>query len=792
MLIHHIKTVFRTLQKQKLNAVINILGLSLGLGITLFIWIFVLHELSYDRFFDDHEQIYRIHTTGILGQGEPLEVPTAIYPLGEHAVRHMPEVENYVRFTTYFMNPTVSYQDRTMNLTGIIFADSTFFDMFSLPFLAGDPGSALNDPRSLVINESSAARLFEDPLDALYKMVTIQEETFQVSGIIEDLPENTHMHFNAVGHEAFLPDQVKDSGTNFYTYLKLHPDADIQAAEDKLDQAAANHIASNHLYDGLDFTLLHELSPIAKIHLHSDRIWEMKDNGSIRNVYIFAFLSVFILLVAIINYINLATARSMLRSKEIGVRKVAGAHRYLLIRQVMTESLFITLLSFIIAFVFAEFFAAFFSRQLGLALQTGAFISWRGLLVVVPVFITTALLSGIYPAFYLSSFDAVKTLKGEVSKGTKGQLFRRMLVVFQFVITIFVISSLLVITRQIHYIQSRDMGFDQEQVLVISNLSSRLSQSYPALKADLETLPRVEAVSGAYFTFGGNNRVDLVSEVGQSKEAGVTCEIIYVDHGFFDLMDIDIVEGRSFHAGSDMDMLSAFVLNERAVSGMGLDEPLGRQLDLFGTEGPLIGIARNFHFKSLHQTIEPLAILYVQSGFPHVYLRVGPGDTRSMIVDITEVLQSFDEAYIPAIEFLDESIRLTYHQERQTASLLTAGALLAFVIALLGVYGLAAFSAERRIKETGIRIVLGSTTRQLLWVFNRESVILVAISFLIAMPLAWYAMEQWLNNFAYRITINPLWFLFSGLIVLALSSLIISLQAWMTARANPVNSLKYE
>lgn len=336
------------------------------------------------------------------------------------------------------------------------------------------------------------------------------------------------------------------------------------------------------------------------------------------------------------------------------------------------------------------------------------------------------------------------------------------------------------------------MGFTQEEVVVVRNLSTRLAQSYSSLRAELEMLPRVEKAGGASFLFGGNNRVDLVSELGADKESGVTCDIVFVDEVFLDLMEVSLLEGRFFHGDSDLDVQSAFILNERAVAGMGLEDPVGKQLDLFGVQGPLIGVVEDFHFKSLHQPVGPLAMLFFRTGFPHIYLRVSPGDMGSMYESIAEVFNSFDPAYLPDIQFLSEGISMEYEGERQSAGLLSAGALLAFVIALLGVYGLAAFSAERRIKETGIRIVLGATTSQLLWMFNKETVVLLAISLLIAAPLTWLAMDHWLSSYAFRIGLNPLWFVASGLIVLAVSSLIISLQAWVTARAQPVNALRSE
>lgn len=792
MLHHYLKGVIRQIKKQRATYVINILGLSLGVGIVLFIWSFILYELSYDKFFTDHDRIFRVQTKAILGQGEPIRVPTAIYPLGEEAQRDFPEVEEFVRMTTYFMHPRITIDERSIFLSNVYFADTTFFSVFSFEFLAGDPDQALSENNALVLSLSTASRLFNDPYEGLYQMVELEGERYQITGIVEDPPDNSHMTFTAIANIYQVPSQVKMSGTNFYTYLKLYDGADTKLLEEKLNNLGARLVDENPLYEGLSFALVHTLIGLTDIHLHSNLIWEIKEGGNYRNLRLFGVLSLFIILVAIINYVNLATAKSMLRAKEIGVRKVAGASRVTLVRQIMMESLVITATCFLIAFLVAELLNVLFSQHTGVEGNMNILLSTQGIVTVLSVFVLTAVLSGLYPAFYLSSFDAVKTLKGETLKGTKGKWFRRVLVTFQFTITLFVISSLWIVNSQTNYMMKQNPGFDPENVLVIRNLSSTLAQSFPALKRELSNLSSVNGVSGTTFLFGGHNRVDLVAEVGVAKETGVTSDIIYVDQDFFDVMGIQLAEGRFFYPDSETDLQRAFILNQRAVRTLGFEDPIHKELDLFGITGPLVGIVEDFHFKSLHNEIGPLAIINARSGFPHVFLKVGSGDALSLQLAISEVLQSFDPAYIPDMMFLEEGIRHEYSQEQQSAQLLTAGAILALFISLLGVYGLAAFAAERRTKEIGVRIVLGASVNRLMWLFNKESVILSAMAFLLAFPLTWLIMERWLDNFAYRITINPLWILIAGLVVLLISSLIISIQTYATSRSNPVNALRSE
>lgn len=792
MLHHHLKNIIRQIRQQKTTSIINILGLALGLGITLVIWIFVIHELSYDKFITDHDRIYRIHSTASMGSSASQTLPTAMFSLGEDMIRSYPEVEDLVRFSSFYHSPDVVFEGEPTTLNGIMFGEPGFFEMFNFELLAGDPAQVLADPSSIVINETNATRLTGDPLDAVNRMITIQGRTYRISGIMKDFPENTHMSFNAFSHFDNLPNRAREGGMNFYTYVKLAPGTDIREVEKKMDVSLADIIRTNPLYDGIQIQAEHQLMRLGDIHLHSDLVWEMRDNGKMRNVIIFALLSFFILFLAIINYINLATARSMLRSKEIGIRKVSGATRAGLVRQIMTESFITIIMAFVAAFVLSEIFSQFFTQHMGVHLSIATLFSWQGILALLLILGITSLLSGLYPAFYLAAFDPVKTLKGEVVRGNKGTAFRRILVVFQFVITLFVASSLIVMIGQLRHMQRSDLGFDTEEVIILRNLSGRLWQSFQAVTANLEAIPRVASAGGGNFIYGSGNRIDLITELGTDPESGVLADIITVDHGFLDAMGIELLAGRNFYAGSEMDVQSAFILNETAVNGLGFDEPIGKQLDLFNIQGPLIGVIKDFHLKSLHQPIEPLVLIYAQVGFPHIYLKALPGDYESLRIAITEALNEFDPAYIPDMVFLDENIELLYQQEQRTASLLIAGAILAFIISLLGVYGLAAFSAERKIKEIGIRIVLGASLRQLLWHFNRESAILSGIALIIAAPLAWFAMNQWLDNFTVRVSMNLLWFLIPGLIILLISSLIISLQALFTIRANPVESLKYE
>jgi putative ABC transport system permease protein len=494
----------------------------------------------------------------------------------------------------------------------------------------------------IVLTETSANRLFGSVDQAMNSMMKISGNTFHVSAVIKDLPDNTHISFTAYTRHESLPEGAKASGTNFFTYLKLQKDTDLNALQANLDAMIQQHVAQNPLYANIMMKQNISLISLADIHLHSNLIWEMKDNGSYRDVLLFSFLGGFILLMAVINYVNLATARSTLRSREIGMRKVIGASRKGLFEQIIIESLLVTLISFILAIAFTEIAAGFFSGILGVSLSTAVFLTPAGLLLILMVFIITALMAGLYPGFYLSSFNAIKVLKGEMVKGRKGKFLRQILVVLQFAITIFIVSSLIVINRQMNHMQNYNLGFEQQQVVLVRNLSSPIYRSFPEMRARLEQLSRIESAAGANFIYGGSNRVDLIREQGMSSETGVVVDFLTVDDRFLDVLRIDILQGRNFFSDSETDINEALILNQSAVKALGFEEPLEKNLQHFVYTAKLIGVIKDFHIKSLHQEINPLVLMFAQRGFPHIYMRVNPGSFEELTSDISRVMNQFD------------------------------------------------------------------------------------------------------------------------------------------------------
>lgn len=792
MFRNYIKTAFKNIFRRKSNTWVNILGLALGLSIAILIWMHVLYERSYDKFFEDHERIYRVQNSMSIFGEEPITIPTAMFSFADRAKEQLPEVEQTARFTNILPNAVLNIDDQVIHTPMIAGADSTFFDIFSFTFLAGNPEKALTESGSIVLTNSLAGILFESPLMAMDQLVQVYDNTYRVTAIIQDVPDNSHMAFNGLISMLDIPKEMKEAGFGFFTYLKLRPHARIGDLEERLSEIAEQVGLTNPYFHGDSMPMDTRLVSVTDIHLTSNLIWEMKANGSLRNVQIFTAMSIFILLLALINYINMATARSSLRAKEIGLRKVAGSTRAGLIRQFMVESFVVTLLAFVLALILAENFSGFFSQRLGINIVSGMIVSVPGLLTLFAMLMVTGILAGIYPAFYLSSFNPVSILKGEMIKGTKGQFFRRALVVFQFAITIFLVSSLLVIAMQLNFMLKQGLGYEKESVLIGRDASIPIRRALPDVMARLEAIEGVKAVAPTSFIIGETNHIEVVTEHGNSTSPAVKADILMIDHRFIPLMEMRMAEGRNFYPDSELDAQAAYILNQAAVSALGLEDPLKSRLNFIDQPGPIVGVVENFQFKSLHNPIEPLVFKYARRNHQTFYLKLETQNLNLIRDEVSAVFNDFDHTWFPNLQMLDQRLEGLYSREKQSTNLLASGSVLAFIISLLGVYGLATFAIERRVREIGIRRVLGSSTRSLMWVFNKEFSLLVLIAFIIAAPVAWWIMDGWLNNFVLRLSLNPLWFILPALATLTFNVAIISTQVWMAARANPVDALKVE
>ncbi|MFZ1808320.1 MAG: ABC transporter permease [Cyclobacteriaceae bacterium] len=804
MLLNYLKIAFRTLINKKVYSIINILGLSVGAAASLIIFLYVQSELSYDKFFPDYQNVYRVVEDRIY----PDRVAHfAMIPSGFSNViqEEVSEVESSTRLIGFpNFASVVRYKDNIFSEHYFFSADSNFFEVFPFQLLKGNKNDVLRHPNTIVLTASTATKYFgsEDPLG---KVLELDNQNLEVVGVMEDVPENSHMKFDALG-PAIGVDFLEEP--NYYiagtfTYLKLATGTKAEAAEAKIpalvDKYAAGQIERDlgisyqkYIADGNGYKYL--LQPLTDIHLHSNRTNEIKANGNNTLVKVLMFIGLLILIIAGINFINLATARSAERAKEVGVRKVLGSKKSQLIAQFLSESFLISALSVVIAIVIIQLSVSYFNtiaqKELYLNLTENPIV----IAVLLAITFVLGLIAGLYPAFYISALRPVTVLKGKFKSSSKGNMMRNGLVLFQFTMSIILISATLVVYDQLNYIQSKPLGFEKENLVVINHNSQ--DEESAALQQELNRIPGVRsigsgnAVPGGYF-FGLQFRLPGTSEIFTPK--GMTA-----DDNFATTLNLNIIEGRSFNASFN-DSLS-IIINQRAARAMNLDNPVGTVL--INNADPntpvsytVVGVVEDFNFESLHSEINPLIVMSTegQLNFQSVLIaRLNDGE-------FTETISSLETKWKELMpndpfiySFMDSQLDNLYKSEQASGKLMTTFALIAIVIACVGLFGLAAYTANQRTKEIGVRKVLGATVTSIVSLVSKDFAKLVLISLLLGTPLAWFLMREWLQSFAYRITLSIETFLLAGLIVSLFTMATISYQALKAATSNPVNSLKDE
>ncbi len=797
MFKNYLKTTIRLIFRNKSQSIINILGLSLGLAAFILIWMFVFTEFSYDEYHENSHRIKRVGFEVGMGVSDSQPIPATPMHAGPGALEIIPEVEAYTRLVPSFgFNANIRYQDKILNTGDFMYVDSTFFDVFTYKFIYGEPYRSLTEPQTMVLTRSLAEKIFDSAHEAYNQLIYFNDESFRITGIIEDVPENSHFGFSVLLSLETIwgGDNEPSTGFNCYTYLLLHENYNNNNDfESKFNEAITDYLYSTHSYYDPDLIQFEAfLQPLEKIHLHSNMIWELGNNGNYTVVILFIAISVFIILLAIVNFVNLSTARAGSRAREIGVRKAMGSDKKKLITQFLTETFFITLISLIIALVIAEIFARPFGMLMERELSLAIILSPAGIAMMLIILLITGFLSGLYPAFYLSGFQPGPILKGEQVKGKGGKFFRKVLVTMQFIISMFLISVLFVVFSQLNYVSQKDLGFNRDNVLMVRDVSSQISANYGSLRHELLSVPGVIEVSGSLQDFTASTHMDQVRKSREDYKDGVVCNIYAVDHSFPELMEFSIKKGRFFSKDHALDSERAFIINETAVRALGLEEPIGKQLYSFGFYGEVVGVVNDFNFRSLHSSIEPLLFLIDDENYNYLYIRLSPENQRSTVEQIKSVLSGVDPHYVHDIIFMENRMEQYYQGEQRTGNLVFYGSILAIFISMMGVYSLAAFTAEQRTKELGIRKVLGASHGMLLWLFNKENLLLVIIAFVITIPLSWWVADYWLSNFEYQISLNPLIFILPGIIAFVLCFITASLQAWRVIRSNPAESLRTE
>ena len=806
MLKNYLTISIRNLLRHKGFAFINITGLAIGIACCMLILLFVRDEISYDRFHEKADQIYRVVLDANISNS-PLVAPVTPAPMAFTLVDEYPEVENASRLFTFAGEVLVKKNDQVFIEERFYFADSTFFDIFTFPFLEGNPKTALVEPNSLVITETMAEKYFADEA-ALDQYLVVGDTTqYKITGVTADVPENSHFHFDFLSSLSGLPMAQNQFwvSNNFSTYILLQRDFPPEQLEAKFLDLMRNYAGPqiqqfmNQSFDEFRESgskLDYILQPITDIHLHSHMEYEIEANSNIAYVILFSAVALFILLIACINFMNLSTARSADRAREVGMRKVLGSERSQLIRQFLSESIFLTLIALIFAVVVIYLVLPFFNTLAGKNIQTDFMTNPTFIVGIFVSTIVVGVLAGSYPSFFLASYKPINVLKGEFRSTSAGKLLRSGLVVFQFAISIILIVGTFVVFNQLSYVQNSDVGFDKNNMIVISR-AQVLGQQTKAFKDELRAYSGVINASSTLAVPGGTFGQTAYQPEGGLADVSYIMAPLFADYDFVETMDIQIGEGRDF----SRDFLSdsaAFIINEAAVTKLEWDQPIGQKLRFLGAQQPtaseIIGVMEDWNYASLHQDVGPLVLGFLDENSPMNFLviRIRPDDIPGSLSFIEQKWMEFVPEQPFLYSFLEDDLNDLYNGEEQLGNIFRTFALITILIACLGLFGLASFTAQQRTKEIGIRKAMGASLGSIVYMLSKNFTTLVAIAFVVAVPVAYFGMNRWLQDFAYRTTLSPWIFAVAGVLALIIAWLTVSYQSVKAAMTNPVNALRYE
>lgn len=784
-----VKTAVRHILKHPGYSFLNVLGLTLGITSALFLLIYVADEVSYDRHHEKADRIYRV-SSKITEPDDQFTWIVAQIPFGPQVAQDYPEVEAYVRFIN-MPRALYKHEDKEFNEENFFYADSTLFDIFTYKVIRGDARGALLEPNKIALTETVAARYFGED-DPVGKTLTAGNATYEVTGVIEDVPFNSHFRFDALASRSNLPEQIGSWG-NFgvFTYLLFPEGLDVKAFEKKMQGMYTAYMEP--IFGPINIKIEYILEPIKDIHLYSTNAGEPEPTGSITYVYIFAIVAFFLVLIAAMNYMNLATARSASRAREVGLRKVVGSHRRQLVLQFLSESTIFTIISLMISIILLMALLPKFNLMAGKSFDLNVLSSPVVLMSLAGVIILVGLIGGSYPAFFLSKFSPVTVLKGEITQGSAGSLFRKILVVIQFTVSVIMIVCTLIVFRQLNYLKTMDQGFDQENVLSLELNRSMISK-YPVLKQALLENPGIKFVGSTDTPVGegsGKLLFDVETDQGMSPR-GINFAV--VDHDFVEALGIKILKGREFQEDMPSDTLSGVVVNETFVKRMGWSDPIGKRVEA-GDENTLrarvVGVMQDYHQTGMYNEIESLLLAY-RTVNNTVYVKIGNENIEQALSHIESSWKEVfpDQPY--SYTFLAERFNGQFEADEKRGLIFTLFTILAILIACLGLFGLASYTVEHRTREIGIRKVFGASESTIMKLVSREFIILSLISLVLAFPVAWYFMSNWLENYVYRTSIGAIIFIIAGLLTLVITFATISYKAYQAAVTNPADSVRTE
>jgi len=808
MFKNYLKMSWRNIRKHKLNSIINIVGLALGLACSLLILFYLKAETSYEKQYSKADRLYRVTSESLDENGLHWAVISPLHALEIQA--DIPEIESAARlfycYTQIFSLGEGEDVKRFQEDFGY-YADPQFIDMFDVEFIRGNPETALNELNSIILTESFARRYFgeENPLGKTMQNEQNQCE-MQVTGVIKDLPFNTHLNYEFLVSMPTLYDEMEQRGAadwmgsrgwaHFSTYVLMNENASMEDANEKM------LTFTEHFYDGWYDTPeeIHEHSklhfqPITDIHLKSHLEQEMSANSNIVYVYVFAFIVVLVLLLAGVNFVNLSTARAFNRMREVGVRKVVGAARKSLMIQFLSESLILASISALFSVLLIELSIPFYSSITGLEFTLVDFLSLNNIIMIVSIVVISGTLSGLYPAFFMSGFDVITSLRGQKNPKTSVSYVRNFLVIFQFVISVFMIFSTIVIYQQMNFFQQKNLGFDTDQIIAIElygELRNVVGDNPGSFKSEIMNYHSINSVAMSSNLPGERFSVEDIRQESIPEDVEIPpIRYLRVDKDFIETLDIEIVEGKSFADWTSEN--PAFILNEKALKSIQLKEPIGKIASNFrGTEAEIVGIAKDFNFASLHNTIEPLVLELNPMWCSKILVKISANNIPQSIDFLKNKVEELAPGSIFQYTFLDDKLDTLYENEQRLNSIFKTFSILAIIISCLGLFGLSAYYAELRTKEIGVRKVMGASISNIVRLLSSKFLLWVCVANFIALPVGWLAMNKWLQNFAYKIEISPFVLLLSFIISILIAFLTVSFRTLKAANSNPVDALKYE
>jgi putative ABC transport system permease protein len=802
MIRNYIITAFRSLVRQKGFSLINILGLTLGLSISFLILLYVFDELSFDKFHKNPERIYRLVVKGTLGE---VSLQTAVTPkaLAGKILQDVPDVEFSTVFEIESSSSLLRIHENKLYERDFLYADSSFLKIFNFPLLYGDPVSALSQPYSIIISESLAKKYFGsiNPLGELIRKN--EQQDYMVSGVFKDLQTESHISFNfLVSMESKIRDQGEKLMENWeelnsYTYIKMKENADMHDFQAKLDTILLQNILNNEREVNVDLRIYPQ--KITEIHLESDLLGEIKENGDISYIFVLLAIATGIIVIASINFMNLSTAKSASRAKEVGIRKILGSQKAMLVTQFISESVLISLISFVLSLAVIELSLPSFNEITGKELSINYLSNWY-LVLFLGIALLTGFIAGSYPAFYLSSFQPIKVLQNRMKLGKTGNLkLRNLLVFIQFAISTGLIICTIVIYLQLDYLKTKNLGFDKESVISIEMRNPELRDNATVLKEEILKISGVQYASLSSTYPGRGLKGSSFTPEGINEKDPWLIFSFQADEDFAEkTMQMEILQGRSFRKdfGSDT---TAVLINETLRKKLGWIDPIGKKIlpsypEDAGTkrEYHVIGVVADFHFQSLHEAVDPILIHLLDEPPQLLLVRMDPQTQSETLKKIGQAWNTLNPDHPFDFEFINDFFEIFYYAEKRIGRILIYLTMFAIFIASIGLLGLASFTAEQRTKEIGIRKVLGASAFTISLRLSLEYLKMISYASILAWPVSYYMMHSWLEKFSYRTEI-PAWpFVFSTLVTIILSLLVVNIQTIKAANSNPVESLRYE